>query len=68
MACMDISQRGDDFVEVIMGDKCSSDLSKHQHHPSIAEFPRRGDLPRTQNLWLGHIIENLWTESYDDLP
>ncbi|OAG41344.1 hypothetical protein AYO21_04507 [Fonsecaea monophora] len=61
----EIGQLGAVLYETITGDKCSFDLYKHQlHGASIAEFPLRDDLPSTQGLWLGHIIEKCWNKEY----
>lgn len=61
----EIGQLGAVFYEVITGDKCSFDLYRHQPHgAAIAVFPRREDLPSTQDLWLGPIIEKCWTKGY----
>jgi serine/threonine protein kinase len=58
----DIGQLGAVMYEVITGKPCDFDLFKDQPAgPATAAWPQRGDLPSTQNIWLGSIIETCWT-------
>lgn len=59
----DIGQLGAVMYEVITGKSCEFDLFKNQPAgPATAAWPRREDLPSTQNIWLGSIIETCWTK------
>lgn len=58
----DIGQFGNVMYEVVTGQMCEFDLFKGQPTgPATAAWPRREDLPNTQNIWLGTIIEKCWT-------
>ena len=57
----DIGQFGSVMYEVITGQMCEFDLFKGQPTgPATAAWPRREDLPNTQNIWLGTIVERCW--------
>jgi serine/threonine protein kinase len=59
----DIGQLGAVMYEVITGKPCDFDLFKNQPAgPATAAWPRREDLPSTQNIWLGSIIEKCWSK------
>lgn len=58
----DIGQLGAVMYGVITGKPCDFDLFKNQPAgPATAAWPQREDLPSTQNIWLGSIIETCWT-------
>ena len=57
----DIGQLGAVMYEVITGKACKFDLFKNQPSgPATATWPDREDLPSTENIWLGYIIETCW--------
>lgn len=57
----DIGQLGAVMYEVVTGKACDFDLLKSQPPgPTAATWPRREDLPSTENIWLGYIIERCW--------
>lgn len=57
----DIGQLGAVMYEVVTGKACEFDLFKSQPPgPATATWPRREDLPSTDNIWLGYIIEKCW--------
>ncbi|EHY60522.1 hypothetical protein HRR83_000278 [Exophiala dermatitidis] len=59
----DMGQLAAVMYEIITGEKCDFDLFKDQPPgPAKAAWPRREDLPRTQGIWLGSIIEKCWTK------
>lgn len=59
----DIGQLGGVMYEVVTGQPCEFDLFKNQPAgPATASWPRRDDLPDTQNIWLGTLIEKCWTK------
>ncbi|MCJ1386618.1 hypothetical protein MMC17_009744 [Xylographa soralifera] len=59
----DIGQLGTVIYEVITRKPCSFDLFKNQPAgPATAAWPQREDLPSTQNIWLGSIIERCWSK------
>jgi hypothetical protein len=64
----DIGQLGAVFYEVITGRHCEVDLFQNQPYgPATAAWPRRDNLPSTQDLWLGSVIESCLTKgSYRD--
>lgn len=54
----DIGQLGAVMYEVVTGEPYHFDLYKGQlAGPAIAAWPRREDLPSTQDIWLDSIIE-----------
>jgi serine/threonine protein kinase len=59
----DIGQLGAVMYEVVVGEKCEFDIFRD---PSLettnGTWPRREDLPSTEGLWLGPIIERCWTK------
>ena len=59
----DIGQFGAVLYEIITGQPCEFDLFKDvPPGPATAVWPRRQDLPSTENVWLGSIIETCWTK------
>ncbi|KAI9842946.1 MAG: hypothetical protein M1837_006683 [Sclerophora amabilis] len=59
----DIGQMGTVIYGVVTGQRCEFDLFKDQPPgPATAAWPQRKDLPSTQNIWLGSIIEKCWTK------
>lgn len=57
----DIGQLGAVMYEVVTGKACEFDLFKNQPAgPATATWPQREDLPSTDNIWLGCIIEICW--------
>ncbi|KIW76719.1 hypothetical protein Z517_09163 [Fonsecaea pedrosoi CBS 271.37] len=56
----DIGQFGAVMYQVITGRECKFDLTR-KGSDSWYSGPRRDDLPSTESVWLGHIIENCWT-------
>lgn len=59
----DIGELGAVMHEVVTGNRCRFDLFKdHPAGPSRAAWPRRVDLPSTEDNWLGSIIETCWTK------
>lgn len=59
----DIGHLGAVMYEVVTGKECDFDLFKNQPAgPATAAWPRREDLPSTQNTWLGSVIETCWTK------
>lgn len=59
----DIGQLGCVMYEVVVGEKCAFDIWKDVP-PELdrGRWPRREDLPSTQGVWLGAIIDKCWTE------
>lgn len=51
------------MYEVVVGQRCEFDLFKDVP-PEIcrATWPRSENLPSTQGIWLGPVIERCWTE------
>lgn len=59
----DIGQLGAVMYEVLAGEKCEFDIFKDLPlECSNGTWPRREDLPSTDGLWLGPIIERCWTK------
>lgn len=59
----DIGQFGAVLYEIVTGQSCEFDLFKHvPPGPATAVWPRRQDLPSTENVWLSSIIEKCWTK------
>ncbi|PYI26144.1 serine/threonine protein kinase, partial [Aspergillus indologenus CBS 114.80] len=59
----DIGQLGAVMYEVVAGEKCDFDIFKGLSlELSSGTWPRREDLPSTDGLWLGPIIERCWTK------
>ena len=59
----DIGQLGAVMYEVVVGEKCEFDIFKgHSLELSSGKWPQREDLPSTEGLWLGPIIERCWTK------
>lgn len=59
----DIGQLGAVMYEVVVGEKCEFDIFKDLPlELSSGTWPRREDLPSTEGLWLGPIIERCWTK------
>jgi len=59
----DIGQLGTVFYTVVTGQACEFDLFKDlPYEPTDAVWPRRKDLPNTENIWIGPIIERCWTK------
>lgn len=59
----DIGELGTVMYEVLTGKPCKFDLFKDQPpRPAIAAWPRREDLPNTENIWLGSIVDSCWTK------
>jgi len=59
----DIGQFGAVMYEVVVGEKCEFDIFKDLPlEQSHGTWPRREDLPSTEGLWLGPIIERCWTK------
>lgn len=59
----DIGQFGAVLYEIITGQLCEFDLFKNvPPGPATAVWPRRQDLPSTESVWLGSIIEKCWTK------
>lgn len=57
----DIGQFGTVFYTVATGQACEFDLFKDlPYEPADAVWPRRKDLPSTENVWIGPIIERCW--------
>ncbi|KAL2819477.1 kinase-like domain-containing protein [Aspergillus granulosus] len=57
----DIGQLGAVMYEVVVGEKCEFDIFKDLPlELSNGTWPRREDLPSTEGLWLGPIIERCW--------
>ncbi|KAL3476117.1 kinase-like domain-containing protein [Aspergillus californicus] len=69
----DIGQLGAVMYEVLTGQQCDFDIFKDvPQEAAHGSWPRREGLPRTQNVWLGQIIEKCWTRgtfrnAYDSL-
>jgi serine/threonine protein kinase len=60
----DIGQLGTVFYTVATGQACEFDLFKDlPYEPTDAIWPKRKDLPGTENIWIGPIIERCWTKS-----
>lgn len=53
----DNRQLGTVFYTVATGQACEFD-----YEPTDAVWPRREDLPSTENIWVSPIIERCWTE------
>lgn len=59
----DIGQFGAVMYEAVTGQHCEFDLFKDQPPgPARASWPRREDLPPTENIWLCSIVERCWTK------
>ncbi|KAL3435035.1 kinase-like domain-containing protein [Aspergillus tetrazonus] len=59
----DIGQLGAVMYEVVVGEQCEFDIFKDLPlELSNGTWPRREDLPSTEGLWLGPIIERCWTK------
>lgn len=59
----DISQLSAVFYGVATGQPCEFDLFKDlPYGPTDAAWPQRKDLPSTENIWIGPIIERYWTK------
>jgi serine/threonine protein kinase len=59
----DIGQLGSVMFEVLTGTSCKFDLYKDKpFEPVKATWPQREDLPETEGIWLGSIIETCWTK------
>lgn len=57
----DIGQLGAVFYTVATGQACEFDLFKDlPYEPTDAIWPQRKDLPGTDNVWIGPIIERCW--------
>ena len=59
----DIGQFGAVMYEVIPGRECRFDLTR-KGSDNRYTGPRRDDLPSTEAVWLGHIVENCWTLAF----
>jgi serine/threonine protein kinase len=59
----DIGQLGLVMYKVVVGEKCEFNIFK-DIPPELnrGRWPRREDLPSTQGLWLGSIIDRCWIE------
>ncbi|PWY83764.1 TKL protein kinase [Aspergillus sclerotioniger CBS 115572] len=59
----DIGQLGAVMYEVVVGEKCEFDIFEGVPvEASRGVWPRREELPSTEGLWVGLIIERCWTE------
>lgn len=58
----DLEELGTVFYEVVTGQRCRFDLYEGQQRELIVTWPRRDNLPSTENVWLGPIIEKCWTK------
>ena len=60
----DIGQLGAVMYEVVTGEHCEFDLFKNEDvsDSGRAVWPRRGDLPCVQGIWLGEVMEKCWSE------
>ncbi|PLB33891.1 serine/threonine protein kinase [Aspergillus candidus] len=59
----DIEQLGAVMYEVIVGDKCKFDIWESAPPDATrGVWPPREGLPRTNEIWLGSIIEKCWTQ------
>ena len=60
----DIGQLGAVMYEVVTGERCEFDLSKNEDlsDSGRAVWPRRGDLPGVQSVWLGWVMDKCWRE------
>jgi serine/threonine protein kinase len=57
----DIGQLGAVMYEVVTWKACGFDLFRNlPPGPATATWPRREDLPSTENIWLGHVMEKCW--------
>lgn len=64
---VDIGLLGIVIYEIVRGSRCEIDLYKNNDpRNGRAYWPERSDLPSTENLWLGPIIENCWTGGFRD--
>ncbi|KAL4935028.1 hypothetical protein BDV06DRAFT_229206 [Aspergillus oleicola] len=61
----DIGELGAAFYSAITGKRCDFDVYK-DHRPSMrfARWPQRSDLPSTEGLWLGSIIEKCFSRGF----
>lgn len=59
---VDIGQLGAVIYEVVTGQKCEFDLHP-DHLDGLACWPAREDLPSTENIWLGLVIDGCWADS-----
>jgi serine/threonine protein kinase len=58
----DMGQLGAVMYEVITGQAGEFDLFKNQPPGyAVVTWPQRKDLPSTEGIWLGHVIEKCWT-------
>jgi hypothetical protein len=59
----DMGQLGAVIYEVVVEEKVEFDLFKHVPvEVGCAGWPYREDLPSTENVWLGSVIEKCWTK------
>ena len=52
------------MYEVVTGEHCEFDLFKNEDlsDSGRAVWPRRGDLPGVQGIWLGWVMDKCWRE------
>lgn len=61
----DIGQFGAVMYEIITGLKCRFDLRQEWNgSENLYVCPGRDSLPSTKDIWLGHLIEKCWTQSF----
>jgi len=58
---VDIGQLGAVIYEVVTGRKCEFKLHP-DHLDGLACWPAREDLPSTEDVWLGSVIEGCWAD------
>ncbi|KAK5442658.1 hypothetical protein LTS15_010976 [Exophiala xenobiotica] len=61
----DIGQFGAVMYEIVTGLKCRFDLRQEwKGSEALYVCPGRDSLPSTKDIWLGHLIEKCWTQSF----
>ncbi|KAJ5735900.1 uncharacterized protein N7483_001025 [Penicillium malachiteum] len=58
---LDIALLGAVFYEIVTGEKCEIDLFVDSDR---AQWPARQNLPLTEDIWLGSVIQDCWTGIY----
>lgn len=53
------------IFEIVTGQSCKFDIFQDwKEVGDSTTWPRRDSLPSTSEIWLGHIIEECWTQGY----
>lgn len=61
----DIGQLGAVTFQIVTGQRCSFDIFQDvEDATNEVTWPRRNNLPSTENVWLGGVIEKCWTQGF----